>query len=76
MISILIPSGIMLTVYWARYFLSERKKGIPWTVPLVFTCLFIPKLNLIGINRTYSTAGIRTDDLLTLALLIVALRDS
>ena len=76
MISILIPSGIMLAVYWARYFLSERRKGIPLTVPLVFTCLFIPKLNLIGINRTYSTAGIRTDDFLTLALLIIALRDS
>ena len=76
MISILIPSGIMLAVYWARYFLAEHRKGIPLTVPLVFTCLFIPKLNLLEVNHVYSTAGIRTDDLLTLVLLIIALRDS
>ncbi len=76
MISILIPSGILLAVYWARFFLTEHKKGIPLTVPLAFTCLFIPKLNLVGVNSVYSTAGIRTDDFLTLVLLIIALRDS
>ena len=51
MISILIPSGIMLAVYWARYFLAEHRKGIPLTVPLVFTCLFIPKLNLLEVKH-------------------------
>ena len=78
MISILIPSGILLAVYWARYFLVRYKKGqkIPLSVPLAFTCLFIPKVNLINVNRTYSTAGIRTDDLLIVALLIIALREA
>ena len=76
MISILIPSGILLAVYWARYFLAEHRKGIPMTVPLVFTCMFIPKLNLLEVNHTYSTAGIRTDDILTLVLLVIALRDA
>lgn len=75
-ISILIPAGIMLAVYWIRYFGTERKKGIPFSVPLLFTCLFIPKLNLIRVNRTYNTAGIRPDDLLTLVLFLIALRDT
>ena len=75
-ISILIPSGILLAVYWANYFFKDRKKGVPLSVPLAFTCLFIPKVNLIHVNRTYSTAGIRTDDLLALLLLIVAVRDA
>ena len=75
-ISILIPAGILLAVYWIRYFGVERKKGIPLSVPLLFTCLFIPKLNLIRVNRTYNTAGIRPDDILTLVLLLVALRDT
>ena len=49
MISILIPSGILLAVYWARVILDRVKSGkkIPWIVPLAFTCLFIPKINLI-----------------------------
>ena len=76
MISILIPGGILLAIYWARFFLTEHKKGIPLTVPLAFTCLFIPKLNLLKVNHVYSTAGIRMDDILTLVLLIVALRDA
>ena len=76
-ISILIPTGILLAVYWIRYFGTERKKGIPWMVPLIFTCLFIPKLNLIRVNRIhYNTAGIRLDDILTLILFLAALRDS
>ena len=76
MISILIPSGILLAVYWLRYFLAERKKGIPAIVPLAFTCLFIPKINLMDVNRMYSAAGIRTDDLLALVLMAAALRDA
>ncbi len=75
-ISILIPSGILLAVYWGYWFLKDRKRGVPLSVALAFTCLFIPKVNLIHVNRTYSTAGIRTDDLLALVLLIVSLRDS
>ena len=76
-ISILIPAGILLAVYWIRYFVTERKKGIPLSLPLVFTCLFIPKLNLIRVNRIhYNTAGIRPDDILTLLLFLAALKDS
>ncbi len=75
-ISILIPSGILLAVYWGYWFLKDRKRGVPLSVALAFTCLFIPKVNLIHVNRMYSTAGIRTDDILALVLLIVSLRDS
>ena len=62
MISILVPSGILLAVYWARYLLDRFRYGkhVPVIVPLAFTCLFIPKINLINVNRMYSTAGIRT----------------
>ena len=74
--SILIPAGILLAVYWTRYFATERKKGVSFLLPLVFTCLFIPKLNLIRVNRIhYNTAGIRPDDLLTLILFLAALKD-
>ena len=78
MISILIPSGILLAVFWARYFLDRYKSGkhIPLIVPLAFTCLFIPKINLITVNQTYSTAGIRTDDFLVVIMLVTALRES
>ena len=78
MISILVPSGILLAVYWARYFVNRYKYGkrVPFLIPLAFTCLFIPKINLIEVNRTYSTAGIRTDDLLILIMLIVSVRDT
>ena len=78
MISILIPSGILLAIYWARYFTDRYKYGkrVSLLVPLAFTCLFIPKVNLIEVNRTYSTAGIRTDDLLAMIMLIVSLRDA
>ena len=75
-ISILIPTGILLAVYWIRYFVTERKKGVSFLLPLVFTCLFIPKLNLIRVNRIhYNTAGIRPDDILTLVLFLAALKD-
>ena len=78
MISILIPSGILLAVYWARVILDRVKFGkkIPWIVPLAFTCLFIPKINLINVNRTYSTAGIRMDDVLIVIMLIIAIREA
>lgn len=78
MISILVPSGILLAVYWARYLLNRYKYGkhVPLIVPLVFTCLFIPKINLMEVNRTYSTAGIRTDDLMVVILLAMAVRDT
>ena len=57
MISILVPSGILLAVYWARYFVNRYKYGkrVPFLIPLAFTCLFIPKINLIEVNRTYRT---------------------
>ena len=78
MISILIPSGILLAVYWARFFVLRYRRGekLPLSVPLAFTCLFVPKVNLFDVNRTYSTAGIRTDDLLIVILLIIALREA
>lgn len=75
MVSILIPAGILLALYWGRYLGWQRKKGVPLTVPLAYTCLFIPKVNLFNVNPVYSTAGIRTDDFLALILLIVAIRD-
>ena len=75
MVSILVPTGVLLAVYWGWYFGWQRKRGVPLTVPLAFTCLFIPKVNLFNVNPMYSTAGIRTDDFLALILLIVAIRD-
>ena len=78
MISILVPSGILLAIYWARYFADRYKHGkrVPLLVPLAFTCLFIPKINLMEVNRTYSTAGIRTDDLMILIMLVISLREA
>lgn len=78
MISILVPSGILLAIYWARYFADRYKHGkrVPLLVPLAFTCLFIPKINLMEVNRTYSTAGIRTDDLMIIIMLIISLREA
>ena len=76
MISILIPSGILLAAYWGLYLGRGRKTGVPVIVPLVFTCLVIPKVNLITVNPAYSTAGIRIDDLLALVLLGISVRDA
>ncbi len=73
MISIIPISGGLLLLYWLRYFFLKRK-DVPLAVPILFTCLFIPKLNLIKIS-TLSTAGIRVDDLLALILLVIAVRD-
>lgn len=76
MVSILIPSGVLLALYWGRYFGWQRKKGVPLTVPLAFTCLFIPKINLFGIGDVHNPAGFRADDFLALLLLIIAIRDA
>ncbi len=74
MISIIPISGGLLLLYWLRYFFLKRKE-LPLAVPILFTCLFIPKLNLIKVS-TLSTAGIRIDDLLALLLLIIAVTDA
>ena len=78
MMSILIPGGILPAVYWARFFVLKYKRGkkIPLLLPLLFTCLFIPKITLLHVNPDHSMAGIRTDDLLALVMLIVSLRDA
>ena len=77
MISILIPTGVLLALYWARFFLMKFRQGkkLPWILPLAFTCLFIPKITLIQVNPDHSMAGIRTDDLLALVMLIVSVLD-
>ena len=72
MISLIPLSGILILLYWIRYFVL--KKDLPITVPILFTCLFLPKLNLLKVSGL-STAGIRTDDLLALVLLVIAVRD-
>jgi len=78
MMSILIPSGVFLAIYWVRYYLLTKKQGkkLPLILPLAFTCLFIPKINLIQVNPDHSMAGIRTDDVLALLMLLIALRDA
>jgi len=63
----------MLGVYWLRWIIWKRKE-IPLVVPILFTCFFLPKINLIQVS-TLSTAGIRIDDLLALVLLLVAIMD-
>ena len=78
MMSILIPSGVFLAAYWVRYFLLTAKQGrkLPLILPLAFTCLFIPKINLLQVNPDHSMAGIRMDDILTLVMLLISLRDA
>lgn len=78
MMSILIPTGVFLAAYWVRYFLLTTKYGrkLPLILPLAFTCLFIPKITLLQINPDHSMAGIRTDDILTLVMLLVSLQDA
>ena len=73
MISIIPISGGLLLLYWLRWLLWKRKDQ-PVSVPILFTCLFLPKLNLVKIS-VLSTAGIRVDDLLALVLLVVAVTD-
>lgn len=78
MMSILIPTGVFLAAYWVRYYLLTTKYGrkLPLILPLAFTCLFIPKITLMQINPDHSMAGIRTDDILTLIMLLVSIRDA
>ena len=74
MISIIPLSGAMLLLYWIRYIIWKRKEQ-PLAVPILFTCFFLPKINLLKVSAI-STAGIRVDDFLALALLILAATDS
>ena len=78
MISILIPSGLCLAVYWARFFLRKYKYGKKDSllVPLAFTCLFMPKITLMRVNPDHNMAGIRVDDVLAAMMLLVSLRDA
>ena len=73
MISIIPLSGAMLLLYWIRYVIRKRKEQ-PLAVPILFTCFFLPKINLLKVS-SISTAGIRVDDFLALALLILAVTD-
>lgn len=73
LISIVTLSLVMLGVYWLRWIIWKRKE-IPLVVPILFTCFFLPKINLIQVSAL-STAGIRIDDFLALVLLLVAIMD-
>ena len=59
MISIIPLSGAMLLLYWIRYIIRKRKEQ-PLAVPILFTCFFLPKINLLKVSAI-STAGIRVD---------------
>ena len=73
LISIVDLSLVLLGIYWLRWIIWKRKE-IPFVVPILFTCFFLPKLNLISVSEL-STAGIRIDDFLALILLLVAIMD-
>jgi len=73
LISIVDLSLVLLGIYWIRWIIWKRKE-IPPVVPILFTCFFLPKLNLIQVS-SLSTAGIRIDDILALVLLLVAIMD-
>ncbi len=73
MISIIDISGVLLALYWLRFLVWKRKE-LPLVIPILFTCVYLPKLNLIQVS-SLSTAGIRIDDFLALLLLIVAVMD-
>ena len=77
MISILVPTFALLGLYWAWFFFRKFKQGkkLSFILPLAFTCLFIPKINLIQVNPDHSMAGIRTDDLLALVMVLTAVVD-
>ena len=77
MISILVPTVGLLILYWGWFFFRRFKQGqkLSLILPLAFTCLFIPKINLIQVNPDHSMAGIRTDDLLALVMVIAAVFD-
>lgn len=73
MISIFPFSYVLLGLYWVRWLIWKRKE-LPLVVPVLFTCFFMPKQNLMMVSYL-STAGLRVDDFLTLILLIVAIMD-
>ncbi len=73
LISIVSISLVLLGVYWLRWIIWKRKE-IPLVVPILFTCFFLPKINLIQVS-SLSTAGIRIDDFLAVVLLLIAVMD-
>ena len=73
MISMIPLSAGLLGVYWIRWLIWKRKE-LPIVIPILFTCFFLPKLNLVQVSRL-STAGIRVDDFLALILLFIAIMD-
>ena len=70
MIPIIPLSSAMLLAYWVRWIIWKRKEQ-PVSVPILITCFFLPKVNLLKVS-SLSTAGIRADDLLALLLLGIA----
>ena len=73
MISMIPLSAGLLGLYWLRWLIWKRKE-LPIVIPILFTCFFLPKLNLMQVS-TLSTAGIRVDDFLALVLLMIAVMD-
>ena len=73
MIPIIPLSGALLLAYWVRWIFWKRKEQ-PIAVPVLVTCFFLPKINLLKVS-SLSTAGIRADDLLALVLLLAAVMD-
>lgn len=73
MISMIPLSAGLLGAYWIRWLIWKRKE-LPIVIPILFTCFFLPKLNLMQVS-SLSTAGIRVDDFLALILLFVAIMD-
>ncbi len=73
MISMIPLSAGLLGAYWIRWLIWKRKE-LPIVIPILFTCFFLPKLNLMRVS-SLSTAGIRVDDFLALILLFVAIMD-
>ena len=73
MISIIPVGFALIGLYWLRWVIWKRKE-LPIVIPILFTCFFLPKINLIKVS-TLSTAGIRIDDFLTLLLLLIAIMD-
>ena len=73
MIPIIPLSGALLLAYWVRWIFWKRKEQ-PVAVPVLVTCFFLPKINLLKVS-SLSTAGIRADDLLALVLLLAAVMD-
>ena len=73
LISIVDISLVLLGIYWLRWIIWKRKE-LPIVIPILFTCFFLPKINLIQVSNL-STAGIRIDDFLALVLLLIAIMD-